>query len=43
MSVALSPSTTLFPWSGVFIARSIIILYEDDDTVIKYTPKPHLY
>ena len=42
-SVALSPSTKLFLWHGAFIALSIIIPYEDGNTVLKYINKAHLY
>ena len=39
----ISPSKTLFPLPGAFIAQSIIILYEDDTTVINDISKEHLY
>ena len=43
LSVALSPSTTIYTSTGAFIVRSIIIPYEDDNTVIKYVAKSHIY
>ena len=43
LPVALSPSTTLLPWTGALIARYIIISYEDDNKFIKYITKAHLY
>ena len=43
MSVAFSPSTTLFTLPGALIEWSIIIPYEDYNTFIKYISKSHLY
>ena len=42
-TIALSPSTTIFPLPGEFISRYIIVAYEVDNTVIKYIAKSHLY
>ena len=43
MSVALIPFTTLFPWPGSFIERSIIIPFKDYNNVNKYIAKEHLH
>ena len=43
LSDALSPSKTLFSWTGALVAWSIIIPYEYYSTVIKYISKSHLY
>ena len=37
--VALSPSTTFFPWTDPFVPQSIIIPYENDITVINLHTK----
>ena len=41
--MALSLYKIWFPWPGALIQQSIIIPYEDDNTVIKYTGKTHIY
>ena len=43
LSVVLIPSTTFFPLTCSFIVQSIIILYKNDKTVIRYISKAYLY
>ena len=43
VSIPLILSTTFFPWPGALILISVIITYEDYNTVIKYISKAHIY